>query len=73
MLWKPEGAKPAGRTESAALGDVIECPRSLLEELQARGWHWERLFVCIPPGLDLDPTPWAATAGPGAAARRPRD
>ncbi|AMV26976.1 hypothetical protein VT84_21420 [Gemmata sp. SH-PL17] len=35
----------------------------LLQELDAQGGHWERmfgglLFTCIPPGLDLDPTPW---------------
>lgn len=40
--------------------------QSLLAELTARGGHWERvfgglLFVCIPPGLDLDPSPWVAT------------
>ena len=38
----------------------------LLAELTARGGHWERvlgglLFVCVPPGLDLDPAPWAET------------
>ena len=41
--------------------------RSLLKELEAQGGHWERLFggllfVCIPPGLDLDPAPWVETA-----------
>ena len=35
----------------------------MLQELEDRGGHWERvfggcLFVCIPPGLDCDPTPW---------------
>ena len=40
-----------------------EWGQSLLRELEARGGHWERmfgglLFICIPPGLDLDPTPW---------------
>jgi hypothetical protein len=40
-----------------------EWGQSLLRALEARGAHWERvfgglLFVCIPPGLDLDPAPW---------------
>ena len=40
--------------------------QSLLAELSARGGHWERvfgglLFVCLPPGLDLDPEPWVAS------------
>ena len=40
-----------------------EWGQALLRELEARGGHWERvfnglLFICIPPGLDLDPTPW---------------
>lgn len=40
-----------------------EWGRALLHELDARGGHWERvfgglLFVCVPPGSDLDPTPW---------------
>ncbi len=55
-----------------------EWGQSLLRELEARGGHWERvfggmLFVCIPPGLELDPTPWVELAEPGAAADRPRD
>lgn len=50
---------PAQRLDS-------EWARSLLAELTARGGHWERvlgglLFVCVPPGLDLDPAPWAET------------
>jgi hypothetical protein len=37
--------------------------QKLLRELEARGGYWERmfsglLFICIPPELDLDPTPW---------------
>lgn len=37
--------------------------RWLLRELEARGGHWELvfgglLFVCVPPGVDLDPEPW---------------
>lgn len=40
--------------------------QTLLAELTARGGHWERvlgglLFVCLPPGLDLDPGPWVDT------------
>lgn len=47
---------PAPRIDS-------EWGQSLLRELDAHGAHWERvfgglLFICIPPGLDLDPTPW---------------
>jgi hypothetical protein len=43
-----------------------EWAQSLLAELTARGGHWERLFggwlfVCVPPGLDLDPAPWVAS------------
>jgi hypothetical protein len=31
--------------------------------LEDRGVHWEQvfgglLFICVPPDLDLDPTPW---------------
>jgi hypothetical protein len=37
--------------------------QSLLKELEEKGEHWEQvfgglLFICIPPDLDLDPTPW---------------
>jgi hypothetical protein len=40
-----------------------EWAQALYDGLTARGGHWERifgglLFVCIPPGLDLDPSPW---------------
>jgi hypothetical protein len=43
-----------------------EWGQSLLAELTARGGHWERvfgglLFVCVPPGLDLDLSPWVET------------
>ena len=43
-----------------------EWAQSLLAELLERGGHWERvfgglLFVCLPPGLDLDPEPWVAS------------
>ncbi len=43
-----------------------EWGQSLLRELTARGGHWERvfgglLFVCIPPGIELDPSPWVET------------
>jgi hypothetical protein len=43
-----------------------EWAQSLLAELTSRGGHWERvfgvlLFVCIPPGLDLNPSPWVET------------
>lgn len=43
-----------------------EWAQSLLAELTARGGHWERvlgglLFVCVPPGSDLDPSPWVET------------
>ncbi len=36
----------------------------LLRQLEELGGHWERvlgglLLVCIPPGVDLDPTEWA--------------
>jgi hypothetical protein len=53
-----------------------EWGQSLLRELEALGGYWERvmdglLHVCIPPGLDLDPTPWVETADPGAAALGP--
>jgi hypothetical protein len=39
----------------------------LLREFEARGGHWERvlgglLFLCLPPGVDLDPTPWVESA-----------
>ncbi|QEH32384.1 hypothetical protein OJF2_08540 [Aquisphaera giovannonii] len=42
---------------------------ALLEELTARGGHWEQvlfglLFLCLPPGLDLDPTPWVESVWP---------
>jgi Domain of unknown function (DUF4265) len=45
--------------------------QSLLRELEARGGHWERvcggmLFICIPPDLDLDPTPWVELACSGS-------
>ncbi|MBL8822146.1 MAG: DUF4265 domain-containing protein [Planctomycetia bacterium] len=38
----------------------------LLAELTERGGYWERvfgglLFVCVPPGFELDPAPWVAT------------
>lgn len=41
--------------------------RSLLAEVEARGGHWETLFggllfICVPPGLDFDPTPRVAGA-----------
>jgi hypothetical protein len=44
-----------------------ESGKRLLRELEARGGRWERvfggvLFVSIPPGLDLDPTPWIEAA-----------
>jgi hypothetical protein len=44
-----------------------EWGRTLLRELEVRGGHWEVVFgglllVCIPPGLDLDPTGWVASA-----------
>ena len=44
-----------------------EWGQSLLRELEARGGHWEQVlgglsFVCVPPGLDLDPTPWVESA-----------
>jgi len=37
--------------------------QSLLREFEARGGHWEVLFggclfVCVPPSVDIDPTPW---------------
>jgi hypothetical protein len=40
--------------------------QALLAELTARGGHWERvfgglLFVCVPPGLELDPSAWVDT------------
>ena len=43
-----------------------EWGQALIAELTARGGHCERvfgglLFVCIPPGLDLDPSPWVET------------
>jgi hypothetical protein len=43
-----------------------EWGQSLLAELTKRGGHWERvfggvLFLCIPPGVDLDPSPWMET------------
>jgi len=43
-----------------------EWVQSLLAELLARGGHWERvfgglLFVCVPPGVDLDPEVWVAS------------
>jgi hypothetical protein len=43
-----------------------EWGQTALEELAARGGHWERvfrglLFVCIPPGLELDPSAWVET------------
>lgn len=38
----------------------------LLAELTERGGHWERvfgglLFVCVPPGFELDHAPWVPT------------
>jgi hypothetical protein len=44
-----------------------ELGQSLLRELEARGGHWERvfgglLFICVPPGLEFDPTPWVNEA-----------
>jgi Domain of unknown function (DUF4265) len=41
-----------------------EWGQALLRRLEELGGYWERvmgglLFVCIPPGLDLDPTEWA--------------
>jgi hypothetical protein len=35
----------------------------VLRDLEARGVRWEQvfgglLFLCVPPGLDLDPAPW---------------
>jgi hypothetical protein len=41
-----------------------EWGQALLRRLGELGGHWERvlgglLLVCIPPGLDLDPTEWA--------------
>jgi hypothetical protein len=43
-----------------------EWGQSLLAKLTEIGGHWERvfrglLFVCIPPGLEFDPTPWVET------------
>jgi hypothetical protein len=43
-----------------------EWGQSLLAKLAARGGHWERvfgglLFVCIPRGLELDPSPRVET------------
>lgn len=43
-----------------------EWAQALLAELMARGGHWERvldglLFVCVPSGWDVDPTPWVET------------
>jgi hypothetical protein len=40
-----------------------EAGQALLPRLEELGGHWERvlgglLLVCIPPGLDLDPTEW---------------
>jgi hypothetical protein len=37
--------------------------QTVLRELEDRGVSWEQvfgglLFICIPPDLDLDPTPW---------------
>jgi hypothetical protein len=58
--WRTYGfVLPAQKIDS-------EWGQSLLAELMARGGHWERLFggllfVCIPPGLDLDPSPWVET------------
>jgi hypothetical protein len=45
-----------------------ELCQELLRRLEGLGGHWERLFggllfVCIPPGLDLDPTEWARVFG----------
>ena len=41
-----------------------EWGQALLRRLEELGGHWERVFgglsfVCIPPGVDLDPTEWA--------------
>ena len=41
-----------------------EWGQALLGRLEELGGHWERvlgglLLVCIPPGVDLDPTEWA--------------
>jgi len=45
-----------------------EWGQTLLAEVTSRGGHWERvfgglLFVCVPPGVDLDLSPWMETAG----------
>jgi Domain of unknown function (DUF4265) len=42
--------------------------RALLLRLEELGGYWERvlgglLLVCIPPGLDLDPTEWVKAFG----------
>jgi hypothetical protein len=39
----------------------------LLHAQEGRGGHWEVVFgalwfICVPPGLDLDPTEWVASA-----------
>jgi hypothetical protein len=45
-----------------------ESGQALLRRFEELGGHWERvlgglLFVCIPPGLDLDPTEWVQAFG----------
>ena len=42
--------------------------QALFRRLEELGGHWERvlgglLFVCIPPGVDLDPTEWVEAFG----------
>jgi hypothetical protein len=49
-------ALPPGRIES-------EQGQTMLRELEDPGVYWEQvfgglLFICVPPELDLDPTPW---------------
>ncbi len=49
-----------------------EWGQALLRELEELGGYWERvldglLHICIPPGLDVNPTPWVEAVEPGAA------
>jgi hypothetical protein len=69
--WRTHGyALPPGRIDGGR-------GQTLLGELEARGVYWEQvfgglLFVCVPPGLDLDPAPWvqrivdSGTGSPGS-------